>query len=192
MASLANSVRPTTETRPAPAAQLRPMMSPTRHQRTICALPPARAWRAWPSPPAPPPLLWLRPFASSGRRARARARRGALPPRLERGNRRAPVRLPTHAGCRPRADGRASRAARARQYRCARSAPVGVEEGCVEEGSPQPGPMLRALPRFCPPYTRETTTATPTALSLVRQPSNRWPPCACGGGASSIGGGGVS
>ena len=66
----------------------------------------------------------------------------------------------------------------------------GVEEGCVEEGSPQPGPMLRALPRCCPPYTRETTTATPTALSLVRQPSNRWPPCACGGGASSVGGGG--
>jgi len=124
MASLANSVRPTTETRPAPAAQLRPMMSPTRHQRTICALPPARAWRAWPSPPAPPPLLWLRPFASSGRRARARARRGALPPRLERGSRRAPVRLPTHAGCQPRADGRAPRAARARQYRCARSAPI--------------------------------------------------------------------
>ena len=189
LANSVQSVRPPTVTLLAPAPQL--PMSPTRHHRTVCALPPARAWRAWPSPPAPQPLLWPRLFASSGRRrARARARRGALPPRLERGNRRAPVRLPTHAGCRPRADGRAPRAARARQYRCARSAPIGVEEGCVEEGSPQPGPMLRALPRCCPPYTRETTTATPTALSLVRQPSNRWPPCACGGRASSLGGGG--
>ena len=52
--------------------------------------------------------------------------------------------------------------------------------------SPQPWPMLRALPRCCPPYTRETTTATPTALSLVRQPSNRWPPRACGGGGAAL------
>ena len=36
----------------------------------------------------------------------------------------------------------------------------------------------RLLPIFTPPYTRETTTATPTAFSLVRQPRRRCPPCA--------------